>query len=239
MKKIMHCIVIGGCLLAIGTKAEEPVAPVNVRPNQAVLEVKGMTCPLCVKAVHKKLSGIVALDRSQLQDGLHIDLDKKQVVMALLPGTSVDCLKVRQAIEESKYELLRLHRRLQGRLEKKAGHLVLREDGGGQVHPISFPPEKPHVRKENGKDEFQAWYRVATMACAMGNLDESKKFLHKAVELGGNEVMLMALKDASLEKLWIGQQATLQVEMCWQENQDATKGKSLLTLVERVIEVSP
>ncbi len=239
MKKIIRYTIIGSCLLASATKAEKPVAPVNVQSNQAVLDVKGMVCAHCAKAAHKQLAGAAALDQSLLQNGLHIDIDKKQIVMALLPGKSVDYHELQEAVEESDCELLRLHMRLQGRLEKKAGHLVLREDGGGQVHPISFPPEKPHVRKENGKDEFQAWYRVATMACAMGNLDESKKFLHKAVELGGNEVMLMALKDASLEKLWIGQQATLQVEMCWQENQDATKGKSLLTLVERVIEVSP
>ncbi len=239
MKKIMHCIVIGGCLLASGTKAVEPVAPVNVQPNQAVLEVKGMVCPRCAKAVYKQLSGIVALDRSQLQDGLLIDLDKKQIVMALLPGKSVDCHKVWQAIKESDCELLRLHLRLRGRLEKKGGHLVLREDGGGQVYPISFPPEKPRVRKGNGKDEFLAWYRVATMACAMGNLDESKKFLDKAVELGGNGVMLMALGDVSLEKLWVGQQAALQVEICWPRNPDATRGKLQLTLAERVIEVTP
>jgi copper chaperone CopZ len=239
MKKIMHFIVFGGCLLASGTRAVEPVVSVSVQPNQAVLEVKGMVCGRCAKAVHKQLSEVPGLDRSQLQDGLHIDLDKKQIVMALLPGKSVDCRKVHQAIKESDCELIGLHRRLQGRLEKKGGRLVLREDGSGQVYPISFPPEKPRVRKGNSRDEFQAWYRVATMACTMGNLDESKKFLNKAVELGGNEVMLMALGDASLEKLWVGQQATLQVEICWPHNPDATKGKSLLALAERVIEVTP
>jgi hypothetical protein len=73
----------------------------------------------------------------------------------------------------------------------------------------------------------------------MGNLDESKKFLDKAVELGGNGVMLMALGDVSLEKLWVGQQAALQVEICWPRNPDATRGKLQLTLAERVIEVTP
>ena len=207
------------------TKAAQPVAPVNVQSNQAVLEVKGMVCAHCSKAAHKQLSGAAALNRSLLQDGLLIDIDKKQIVMALLPGKSVDYRKLQEAIKESDCELLRLHMRLQGRLEKKGDRLVLIENGTGKSYPITLPREDQLTC--DGNDEYLAWYHVASMACAMGNLEESKKSLRKAVKLGGNEVMLMALGDARLQKLWMGQQTTLQVAIRWTPDRETSKKKSM------------
>ena len=237
MKKIIRYTIIGGCLLAPVTKAAQPVAPVNVQSNQAVLEVKGMVCAHCSKAAHKQLSGAAALNRSLLQDGLLIDIDKKQIVMALLPGKSVDYHELQEAVEESDCELLDLHMRLQGRLEKKGDRLVLIENGTGKSYPITLPEKNQLVC--DGNDEYLAWYRVASMACAMGKLEESKKSLKKAVELGGDEVMLMALGDARMEKLWTGQQTVLQVGVGWGRNQEAAKRKTMNVLVERVIEFNP
>ncbi len=238
MKKIIrYAIVIGSCLLASATKAENPVAPVNVQSNQAVLDVKGMVCAHCAKAAHKQLAGAAALDQSLLQNGLHIDIDKKQIVMALLPGKSVDYHELQEAVEESDCELLRLHMRLQGRLEKKGDRLVLIENGTGKSYPITLPREDQLTC--DGNDEYLAWYHVASMACAMGNLEESKKSLRKAVELGGDEVMLMALRDARLQKLWTGQQTTLQVGIQWDRDEEVAKKKSMHVVAERVIELNP
>ena len=54
-----------------------------------------------------------------------------------------------------------------------------------------------------------------------------------------DEVMLMALGDARMEKLWTGQQTVLQVGVGWGRNQEAAKRKTMNVLVERVIEFNP
>jgi tetratricopeptide (TPR) repeat protein len=45
-------------------------------------------------------------------------------------------------------------------------------------------------------------YDLACVCCAMARLAESKSWLGKAIEAGGNEIKLRALDDPDLEPLW-------------------------------------
>jgi predicted Zn-dependent protease len=45
-------------------------------------------------------------------------------------------------------------------------------------------------------------YDLACVCCAMGRVDESKSWLGKAIDAGGNPIKLRALDDPDLEPLW-------------------------------------
>ena len=48
------------------------------------------------------------------------------------------------------------------------------------------------------------WYNLACYACVLGNKEEAKELLDKAIELGGDDVKLRALKDEDLLGVWGG-----------------------------------
>ena len=48
------------------------------------------------------------------------------------------------------------------------------------------------------------WYNLACYACVLGNKEEARELLDKAIELGGDYVKLQALKDEDLLGMWGG-----------------------------------
>ena len=48
------------------------------------------------------------------------------------------------------------------------------------------------------------WYNLACYACVLGNKEEAKELLDKAIELGGDDVKLRALEDEDLLGVWGG-----------------------------------
>jgi len=55
------------------------------------------------------------------------------------------------------------------------------------------------------KKEQIIWYNMACYACVMGNKDEARELLDKAIELGGDAVKAMALEDPDLEGMWVSE----------------------------------
>ena len=53
------------------------------------------------------------------------------------------------------------------------------------------------------KDEYLVWYNVACYACVLGNKDEARGLLSKAIELGGDAVKVQALNDPDLQGVWV------------------------------------
>ena len=54
------------------------------------------------------------------------------------------------------------------------------------------------------KDEQLVWYNMACYACVLGNKDEARGLLSKAIELGGDAVNMQALNDPDLLGVWGG-----------------------------------
>ena len=53
------------------------------------------------------------------------------------------------------------------------------------------------------KKEQLVWYNMACYACVLGNKDEARGLLSKAIELGGDDVKAMALEDPDLQDMWV------------------------------------
>ena len=55
------------------------------------------------------------------------------------------------------------------------------------------------------KDEYLVWYNMACYACVLGNKEEARELLGKAIELGGDAVKTQALNDPDLQGVWVSE----------------------------------
>ena len=55
------------------------------------------------------------------------------------------------------------------------------------------------------KKEYLVWYNMACYACVLGNKDEARGLLSKAIELGGDAVKVQALNDPDLQGVWVSE----------------------------------
>ena len=53
------------------------------------------------------------------------------------------------------------------------------------------------------KDEYLVWDNMACYACVLGNKEEARGLLSKAIELGGDAVKTQALNDPDLQGVWV------------------------------------
>ena len=53
------------------------------------------------------------------------------------------------------------------------------------------------------KNEQLVWYNMACYACVLGNKEEARGLLSKAIELGGDAVKTQALEDPDLQGVWV------------------------------------
>ena len=53
------------------------------------------------------------------------------------------------------------------------------------------------------KKEQLIWYNMACYACVLGNKEEARGLLGKAIELGGDAVKAQALEDPDLQGVWV------------------------------------
>ena len=56
------------------------------------------------------------------------------------------------------------------------------------------------------KNEQLVWYNMACYACVLGNKDEARELLSKAIELGGDAVKTQALEDPDLQGVWVSEE---------------------------------
>ena len=56
------------------------------------------------------------------------------------------------------------------------------------------------------KKEYLVRYDMACYACVLGNKDEARELLGKAIELGGDAVKTQALEDPDLQGVWVSEE---------------------------------
>ena len=56
------------------------------------------------------------------------------------------------------------------------------------------------------KKEYLVRYNMACYACVLGNKDEARELLGKAIELGGDSVKTQALEDPDLQGVWVSEE---------------------------------
>jgi Flp pilus assembly protein TadD len=56
------------------------------------------------------------------------------------------------------------------------------------------------------KKEQLVWYNMACYACVLGDKEEARELLSKAIELGGDAVKTQALNDPDLQGVWVSEE---------------------------------
>ena len=108
MKKLLIiCCALFGTLFITSANAESLEIPENQAPNRLLLDVDGIVCSFCSHGVKKKLSRLPFIDKSQYTDGIYVDIDQQQVLVAIKPGTSADVEAAFQAVRDGGYDPLR------------------------------------------------------------------------------------------------------------------------------------
>jgi len=65
-------------------------ATLTVLPNEAVIEAHGIVCSFCSVGVQKKLSKLPFIDTSKYTKGVHVEIEKQKVTVAIKPGEKAD-----------------------------------------------------------------------------------------------------------------------------------------------------
>ena len=108
MKKLsVICCALLGALMVIAASAESLKEPQNQEPNRLLLDVDGIVCSFCSHGVKKKLSKLPFIDKSQYNDGIYVDIEQQQVLVAIKPDAKVDVQAAFKAVREGGYDPLR------------------------------------------------------------------------------------------------------------------------------------
>ena len=66
---------------------------------------------------------------------------------------------------------------------------------------MRYHPQRHEVASSRRIGDGVYWVPLTCNACVLGNVDEARKLLDKAIELRGKEAKQRALEDAVLERL--------------------------------------
>ena len=96
-----------GALLITWASAQTLPLPENQEPNRLLLDVDGIVCSYCAHGVKKKLAKLPYIDKSQYTDGIYVDIDQQQVLVAITAGAQVDVEAAFKAVRDGGYNPLR------------------------------------------------------------------------------------------------------------------------------------
>ncbi len=130
------------CALLIGSLASaetpEETSPVEVQPNQAVIQVNGIVCSFCAYGTEKNLRKLTFLDKSQFgDDGVLIDIHSHRITLALQPEAPVDLPSIYNAIKKGGYDPVNVYLSVHGHVRKDGDRYLLTCPENGQQFALS------------------------------------------------------------------------------------------------------
>jgi len=136
--KVFKSILLVMLLLTSRVDAGETSEVVEVRPNEAIVEVNGIVCSFCAYGTEKSLSKLKFLDNSKFgNNGVSMDIYTNRVTLALAAGQSLDFKAIYQAIKEGGYDPVVVYLRLSGLVERKDNRYFLSDTDMGHVFELT------------------------------------------------------------------------------------------------------
>ncbi len=80
-------------------------SPIEVKPGQLILEVDGLVCAVCGYGIERNVAKLDFIDRKKFSHGVLTDVYNQRLVLALVPGKSVDLKALSEAIKHAGYPL--------------------------------------------------------------------------------------------------------------------------------------
>lgn len=111
---------------------------VEIKPHQAIVQVKGIVCSFCAYGAEKNLGKLSFLDKSQFgDDGVLVDINTHRITLALQPTKQVDLLSIYDAIKKGGYDPVKVYLNLHGQVSKQGNRYILTNAENGQVFELN------------------------------------------------------------------------------------------------------
>jgi hypothetical protein len=120
-------------MLIVASMAFAEDRPVVLEENQTVIQVNGIVCSFCAYGAEKALSKLDCLDKAEFGNGVLVDIDTHRITLALRPGEKIPLREIYQRIRKAGYDPITFYLRSEGRLERSAGKLLLRDGKSGEI----------------------------------------------------------------------------------------------------------
>lgn len=121
-------------VFSTATMASEPVEPVQLQDNRAVIQVKGVVCSFCAYGTQKNLGKLDFLDKSEYGgDGVLMDIKTHRITLALDPSKPADFQAIHKAILDGGYDPVTAFVRVHGRVKTLDGGTILTCPTNGQA----------------------------------------------------------------------------------------------------------
>ncbi len=138
--KIIFSIAVAFFLATTLVQAEaaKSSGAVQVKPDQAVIQIKGVVCSFCAYGTEKNLSKLDFLDKSQFgQDGVLMDIHTHRITLALERSQQLDMTGIFEAIKDGGYDPVTIYLNLHGKVSREGADYLLTCPESGQVFTLT------------------------------------------------------------------------------------------------------
>lgn len=106
MTKISIAVFVSALALSspIALSQSAPASAVQAESNMLTVNVKGMVCDFCARAVSK------VFGKNDAVDNVHVDLDNGEIHVGLKPGASLTDDEVETLVRKSGYAMVSIER---------------------------------------------------------------------------------------------------------------------------------
>lgn len=124
-------------IFSAGLSHAAETAPLELKDNQAVIQVKGVVCSFCAYGTEKNLSKLSFLDKSLYGgDGVLLDINTHRITLAIDNSKTVDYPAINNAIIKGGYDPVVYFARVHGSVSRVNGKTLLTCPKSGQVYEI-------------------------------------------------------------------------------------------------------
>lgn len=113
----------------------------SLEPLRLLIEVRGLVCSFCAYGVEKALGKIEGLDDSEFGDGVFVDIDRQQVVLALVPDGPLPLAEIHAGVVKAGYDPVRFHLRVAGTSRATGEALVVEGASPARRFELSAVPD--------------------------------------------------------------------------------------------------
>lgn len=113
----------------------------SLAPLRLLIEVRGLVCSFCAYGVEKALGKIEGLDAAEFGDGVFVDIDQQQVVLALVPNAPLPLAEIHAGVVKAGYDPVRFHLRIAGTSRAAGESLVVEGTSPARRFELSAAPD--------------------------------------------------------------------------------------------------
>jgi len=111
--------------------------PIEVQPNEVVLETLGIVCSFCAYGTERNLKKLEFVNTSSKEGkAIHTEIETGRISLPVFSDQPIDLGRMASSIEKAGYELTGIHLNLSGLLRKEDDRYFLKQPDSGQTFEL-------------------------------------------------------------------------------------------------------